>query len=326
MSSCHLFLAALSALGPDSPGEPRLDLITALAPDEMREEDEQANLHDINSREAQFGDFSSEGWRFGASVAGMYYPGVDFDSASGDVTTQRYRARLSASQPLDEKRRMTYALTHEQSSYDFDGANLGGIPDPFDRVFQTTLSASFQTRESEDVSWFVNGFARMGAESGADFDDATVYGGGAVVTFPAWENFRLSVGGFVTSRLEDDAFFFPWFQIDWQVTERLSVGQEGSGVGIGYLFSDRLKSYGNLFYNVRQYRFDDDAPIPGGVGRDDEFGVNLGLLYTASERVRWDFFGGINLREITLIDSGGSGVQDELDPAPYIGVSVSYLF
>jgi hypothetical protein len=202
---------------------------------------------------------------------------------------------------------------------------LGAVADPFERVHQTSIGMSLITRESENFTWLASVFGRAGAESGASLSDSGVYGGGGTITFPVSDNLRITVGGFVTTRLEDDPFFFPWFQVDWEVTDKLHVGQEGTGVGIGYLFSDDVKSYANFFYNVRQYRLDDRGPLPGGVGRDDEYGLNAGVTWTASESLRVDFFGGINKREITLLDNSVNVGQSELDPAPYFGIALSYV-
>lgn len=321
MPHLELLLAVLSPLAAELPVEPRLDLAAML-----HEEDDEDVAQDAEGPRVIGVLERGSGFGLGVTVSGTHMPEADFDELPGGVTTNRVRATISARQPIDDKRRMIYALSHEASFYDFDGANLGGVVDPFDDVFQTSLSASFQTQETEKWSWFLNAFARVGAEAGADFDEAAVYGGGAVVTFPAWEGLSLSVGGFVTTRLEDDPFFFPWFQIDWQVTDKLRIGQEGNGVGIGYLLSERVKTYGNFFFNVRQYRLADDSPLPGGVGRDDMFGFNAGLLYSATDHLRWNFFGGFSFRELTLLDSTGGGVQEELDPAPYFGVAATYSF
>ena len=60
--------------------------------------------------------------------------------------------------------------------------------------------------------------------------------------------------------------------------------------------------------------------------RDDELSANLGVLWTPSDELAVELTAGVALRETTLLTDGGDGIQDDVDPAPYLGLSISYGF
>lgn len=318
----HLIWIGPALAGPGGPADPHLDLDLGRGAQEQEEEEEAPQ---------------EEGWSYRAFAFGRAYGGADFDDAGGDLDVHRFGVAFTASRPLGGDYRLTLGTRVERSEYDFGGSSFtGGVSDPFDDLYRPSVWASLSGVYSEEVSWTGSLFTSAGVESGAGFSDAFTYGLGGTVRYEFSDTFALSLGLFGTTRLEDDFLVYPVSAIDWQISEDLHLGSEGSGVGLGLELSEKVRTYFNVAFEVRQFRLDgDDFAVPTGSGpvqfadgvfRDDELSANLGVLWTPSDELAVELTAGVALRETTLLTDGGDGIQDDVDPAPYLGLSISYGF
>ena len=324
-------LPVLAALSLDGETAPRVDG-DASPGDSGSEQVEQGSVYREDELEAGFledpGAFrkTDTSWTFAATPFTVWLPDTDFADDPGSVSTTRGGVSLAAIRPLDEKRRLTFGLGHERSAYSFDGSDFVGVEEPFDGGSITSASISLVTRESETLRWSAVVSGRVGMEDGAKFGDSATWAAGGTVTFPVLDEVLLTVGGFVTTRLEDDPFFIPWVQLEWQITERLRLGRQGSGVGLGYRLAGDVHTYSSFSFDVRQFRLDDDGPFPEAVVRDDELGVNLGAVWTPNPSARIEGFVGIVRRELTLLDGDAALSNQLLELAPRLGLSASWRF
>ena len=274
-------------------------------------------------------------WSLRGYLVGHRYFAADLDDSPGHLSIARLGLRVGASRTVDRKRSFGVFGRFEESFYDFgDGARISGFDGvspaprrlvPADDVALAGLAVSLTTRETPDLSWTLVARTNVGFEPGADVADALVYGGGATVTFRAFSDFLVTVGGFGSTRLEDDPLFFPWFQLDWEPTEKLKIGgQEGGGYGVGYKWLEDTTTYLNVSFVERQYRLRDDGVLPSGVLRDSEFALNTGVIYQPG-RFRAELFGGFAFRRINVQNDGNTFFgDDETDIGPYLGLSLSY--
>lgn len=264
-----------------------------------------------------------EDWSIEVSVIGHHFLVSDLKSAPGRLALSQGAVRLQLGRQLDAKRRLGLGLGFEQSFYDFSGGS-GVFDDPFDHVSQTGFGASLVTRECEGLSWTTTAYAAMGYEPGARAQDGVTVGGGATTTIRVHRAVLLTVGGFANTRLEDGPLFFPWLQLDWQPTERLHIGEEGSGVGVGYSWFEDLSAYINLSFVERQFRLDASGVAPRGVARDDEFALNTGLVWDGAEHLRVELFGGVAFRQLALLANDVLIDETGVDPTPYLAFNVGY--
>ena len=264
-----------------------------------------------------------ETWSFGVSLIGHHFVKSDLKSAAGQLVLSQGAVRLRLGRRIDAKRSLGLGVGFEESSYDFT-AGSGVFADPFESVSQISLGATLATRESEGLSWMATAYTAMGYESGARIGDGLTVGGGATATFRVHKAILLTVGGFANTRLEDAPLFFPWLQLDWQPTERLHIGQEGSGVGVGYSWLEDLSAYANVSFVERQFRLGPGGVAPRGVARDDEFALNVGIVWEAAEHLRVELFGGVAFRQLALLANDVLIDETGVEPTPYLALNIGF--
>lgn len=336
MSAAAWLLLALLAAGEESRGG------SGHGPDRARDgprDDERLAVSTEKPQAAGDEDFlrseelgeliPSPTWRAEATVVGHHFFAAGLDEGPGELAIGQADVRLDLSRRLDEKRSLGFRLRHETSFFDFqDGAAIGGLVDPFDELHLASLGATLVTRGSNDFSWLVTVYAALGYQSGAELSDGLTFGGGSTLTFRISSKLLLTVGAFGNTRLEDDPLVYPWLQLDWQPTERLHVGREGSGVGVGYSWLEHLSAYANVSFVERNYRLADDAPasIASGVVRDDEFALNAGLAWKPEGPWTVELYGGVALRELSLLEDDAGVADATVDATPYAALRVGYAF
>lgn len=289
------------------------------------QEPRKASELDVQKVSAATAAPSESEWSWSVSAVTHHFFEVDFDDGvPGNLSLGQADVRFELGRKLDEKRSLGLFWKLEQSRYDFETPAGDLFDDVFDDVYRGIFAATLVTRESEDFSWLTTVNASVAGESGAHLGDAVTFGGGLTFTFRAFSDFLFTLGGFGNTRLEDDPLVYPWFQVDWQPSERIHVGQEGSGYGIGYEWLENTRAYASFSFVERNYRLDgtitDGATtITDGVARDDEFALNVGLIWEYPH-YEVELYGGAAIREITLLDDDDE-IDDRITEAgPYFAV------
>jgi len=123
----------------------------------------------------------------------------------------------------------------------------------------------------------------------------------------------------------------------WRVAENVRVSSRdagrvfaggGGGIGVVYESSEALNLIVGAGFSGRDYRLDEDGPIPDGVLRDDRVFAGVGIEWTPSSNVTALVgVGAVVWSNLETLDSGGSEIGDEDgDPAPVISARVRILF
>ena len=279
---------------------------------------------DSASRAQAIEDSSRSRWSSRVSVVGHHFFANELEDGPGEVAVQQLDARLGLGRRLSDRRRLGLFARIERSIYDFDDqASIGGFR--FHELDLVRLSASHVTEFNPDTVWTVTGGLALGFESGAEMSEALTYGLGSTISFRLNSSFLVTLGGFGWTRLDDDPLYYPWFQLDWSPTEKLHIGSEGQGYGVGYAWYDDLSAYLNFSFVERNFRLDHDRPgIVDGVVRDGEFALNTGLIWQANDRLRVELYGGLALRQLTVLDDVSIGVDDTIEPTPYVALNLGY--
>lgn len=273
--------------------------------------------------------------RFG--FFGSHAFSADFKDTGGDLSITRGGAFFGVSVPLAERRSLDIGVQGERSRYDFGDA--GGFPGsggdgPWENVNEINAGLSYNVRPLEHWGYFVGTGVNASWEQGAEFDDSlnVQFVGGA--TYSASKDFTIGAGLATGSRLEDDWYFLPFPIINWNINEQWSVGTRpaagarGFEVALEYQVTQSLQVRAFGGYEGREFRLDDNGPIPSGVGEDSGALAGLGVTWVIDPQVILSGRVGASVyREITADDQNGNELaQDELDPSLYIGAGLTFKF
>lgn len=268
---------------------------------------------------------------FSLSFGGTWIGEADLDESPGSLGIARAAARFGVGHKLSETVSLNFGADLDYSVYDFNDATglVGGTDDPFDDSTIVTLSLGAQFKSGEHNTWFVTGFARSAGESGAEFDE-TITGGGIVGFSHSFsDDFTLGIGVLVSSELEDDVYVIPVPIIRWNINERWSLNAgDRADLQLAYAPSDRWTIGAEVSWDRRQFRLDDEGPLPSGVVEERHVPVGVFAVFAPNANMELAARVGANLgSEIKIDDNNGDRVgKDELDAGLYAGFDVRFRF
>lgn len=262
------------------------------------------------------------------SGRGLYTFGSDIDDTDGSVSIWRAGFGLGlAFQPF-ERARLTLGIDEEASWYLFDDATriIPGVPadgDPFELGLITTFSPRLSVMHDEHWSWFVAGIVEFAGDPNADVGDSGTYGGIAGARYAFSESFALTFGIVGKSRLEDDFLAFPIIGIDWKINDRVAFSTEGTVGKLTAALNDEWSASLSAGWELREYRMDDDAPVPDGVMSDSRIPIAVSFDWSPSKAFTLGITGGAVIwQEFEFRDGAGEDVSEvNTDPAAFIGLS-----
>jgi hypothetical protein len=255
---------------------------------------------------------------------------ADFDDEPGDLTVSRIGGEIGARIRAGERGQLRVSFDYEFSRYDFNNATgFAGLDSPWEDIHRAFVTAQYSRQASRQLVWFVGGSIGISGEDGADFSKAVVGGGFAGVRYHLSETLAVGMAIAAFSQLEDNWIVFPAPQIEWQFAQRWSLVSAGRpGVSLVYDHSDQLSVALGVAWESRDFRLDEDGPIPSGVGRERQIPVTLGVKFRPREQLElggafgWNFY-----RSYRLDDEDGNKLADiDADSAPFLGLELTYRF
>lgn len=268
----------------------------------------------------------------------------DLDGASGSVARWNSGVDLGLTMPASDRLSITLGLATGLTDYDFTGDTglLPGVQEPWGDVLSHSIGLTGFYRFDKSNSAFLGLNVSSSGESDASFED-TISGGLFAGYARAYsETLTLGVGLSAQSRLEDGILVIPFPVVVWRPPidpERrwsVSLGNSPGGhsgvtfAAVGFRANEQLSFFTGIGGEGLggDFRLADDAPIPGGVGRDEAFPLVTGLNWQVTPKARLSVYAGVAFaREITLSDSNGNTVSKrDVDPTPVIGLDFSISF
>jgi hypothetical protein len=259
---------------------------------------------------------------------------ADLDGSPGSVGIDRLGADVGVQVMVGDRSRLSLSLASEYSWYSFKNATgfATGFTEPWDDTIQTNLSATFSSQATRQWSWFAGAGIDQSIQPGAKFFDGFTGGlyGGASYSFS--ERFKLGLGAALRTRLEDNGEVLPIPVIEWQIADkwRLDTHAEigGRGIELSYQPIEPLKLTLDATYTAREFRLDDSAAAPEGVGRDDRVPISLGAEWNFSRQFAVSAHVGVDAwQEYTLVDSGGNKLsQINTKPDVFVGAAIVIRF
>ncbi len=260
-------------------------------------------------------------------VQGVLHDNADFEKGGGDVAIARGGWSGVFGRRIGEETVLAVSLDAEASFYDFSGAQalMAGSGDPFNDVYDSRVGLAVLGDPTASQSWFAGMELGFSGEDDVDLRSALSVGalGGMRVRFD--DDFAVSMGLAARSRLEDDPWLFPFLGFDWRVSERMRLVSEGSRMHAVYAASEAVELSLGAAYAIRQYRLNDDSPLPEGVVQEEEITAEGGLRWELGRKLRLELTGGIAVwREFQTYDDFGRKLAElETDPAPFAGFVLS---
>lgn len=285
---------------------------------------------DTRPMRAEPGD--NQGWVFEFRSDAEYTFEGDLDESDGSVSIFRAGLGLGMSAPMGDKARFLLNVGSEWSNYDFKdvtgllvpGDGNGPMEDGW--LVRIGPGVVYQFNEAWGVTG--GGIIELGWEDGADMGDAATYGGYGGVRYSWGPGQSVTLGAIAKTRLEDDSIVVPLIGLEWQLTDRLILENDGLGVRLTAQISDQWRA--SIFgrYELREYRLSDDGDVPEGVMSDARVPVGVGLMWRPNAHVSVRGYAGAMVYQKYEIDnSGGHEVaDDETDPAAFVGLTVRIAF
>ncbi len=257
---------------------------------------------------------------------GRMQPGADI-AGGGDLATQRGGWTATIAREVGEERTLAVALKSEATFFDFGGAGVAGLVDPFNDLYRTALGATLYTPWNDTVSLFGGAEFTLAGEDTSDLDSSLIVAASSGITYRASPELELALGISASQRLEADAWVIPFLGVDWRMADDWRLRLEGERVHLEWQARRDLSFAVHAAYEQRQYRLNDSNPLPGGVFRDEQIDVGAALTWRPTAGVELRAGAGYTVwREFTLLDANGVGVEAELANAPFGELALRFSF
>lgn len=300
---------------------PNQDAAT-VAPDDTQSDDAQGPLGpwEISFRTGAFYSFDSDidnGGEFSLfranAIAGVRYnvrPGFFIDAGVG----------------------------YEFDGYNFSGSTGFGGSNPWGDIHSARFRANATFFFTENWGVFGGPVVTWSGENGADFDGGFTYGGLFGGAYRLNEDFSIAVGMGVFTQLEDTPAFFPVIVFNWHITDAWTLrsgnfdlgSSGGAGIELGYEFFEEFEVAIGAQYQTRRFRLDGQGVAPDGVGQDRVVPLYARFTYKPDWHadVKASLVAGATVfGELQLVNGQGNKIaEQDYDPSPFIGLSVSLDF
>lgn len=259
------------------------------------------------------------------SLAALSIDTSYFAETSGDefdVELFQYSAGVSVLLPLSEELIFSLGGEYRRSQYDFDNlaselptasdGDIGGL----DRY---TLSIVAILPRSERTTLLALGNLSAAGDASADFGESLTFVVGGGVQYALSEQFSVTGGAVVFSRLEDDPKVLPAVGVQWTPNDRWSVSVGIPETAITYAATQDVTIFLTGDADLGDSRLSGDGVLDGAVLRDEGVGLLLGVDWRANAKTSFRLgVGSILGREIEVLDDDGDELFDEnLDASVY---------
>lgn len=255
----------------------------------------------------------------------------DLKDNRGDASVTRVNPEVGLFARIGERGALIATLSFEYSSYDFNGpTNLTPIDNsPWEDVFNERLSLIYRYQATERWEYIVGGNIGLSHADGADLAKSVT--GGVILggNYTLNDNLKLGLAVGVFTRLEDDPLVVPVPVVEYTIRPGLKISNENRpGVFVTYEANESWSLMGGLSFAFRDFRLAKNGPVPGGVGRDDRFPVELMATYSPSRRFSLQFGGGVDLNVSYRLDdnNGNRFTSAGSDIAPFVKLGGTIRF
>lgn len=278
-------------------------------------------------------DQRSGPWIFTANAIGVHQSEVDMNDTGGSFYVDRWFVNAGVTFAWSARTSLGIVVGGGKAIYEFDGNGAAG-GDWWSDISDTRVSLVGRIGFGDTGVLTIVPTLRDNTEDGAGSGDGQTYGLFAAATWRLSEELTIGPGIGVFSRLEDGARVFPLLAIDWDISDRwnLATGSgvgssQGAGLTLNYKLNDDWSFGLTGRYEDLEFRLDNKAIAPGGVGRDQAFPLVVSAALTPSPRLKFSVFAGASLLGKLEVNSlSGIKIESDYDPTLLAGVSAEFRF
>jgi hypothetical protein len=266
---------------------------------------------------------------------GVHQSENDLTDSGGGFSIDRWFVSAGVDYAWDQRTSLGVSLGGGVSDYDFTDLTGIGNGEPWDKINETRISATWRFGFSETGSMIIIPTMRLNGESDASSSDSSTYGLFAAATWRISEDLTIGPGIGVFSRLESGSTVFPILAIDWNISDRwnLSTGRglaasQGPGLTLSYQLNEDWSLGLAGRYEDIEFRLDNSGVAAGGVGRDQSIPLVFTADLKASQKLSLSVFAGLELGgTLKIQDAMGETIEEsDYDPAPLFGASFEFRF
>lgn len=270
------------------------------------------------------------GWSPFFNGGSVYNFETDLDDG-GSFSVNRYYIEGGMAYLFRRDRMVSLSVGYGQDDYRFAGTTS----DPWNNI--DNYRASLFTRWGMDNgwTWFAAASIRSYGETGATMSDTLSGGGFGGASYTFSDTLTLGPGLGVFGRIEDRPLVIPIIIINWDITEKLSLGTGGGlaatagpGLTLDYKATKHWSMSLSGRYENKRFRLAEDGPVPNGIGEDRSIPVLGSIRYMLYPGTHITGIMGYNLGgEFRLEDAGGGYLDEQsYDSSFFAGLTMGIRF
>jgi hypothetical protein len=254
------------------------------------------------------------GWSPFLRGGSVYNFETDLDDG-GNFSVNRYYVEGGMAYLFRKDRMVSLSVGYGQDDYRFSGT----ASEPWNNI--DNYRASLFTRWGMDNgwTWVATASLRAYGEAGVNLDDALTVGGFGGASYTFSDKLTLGPGLGVFERIEGSPLVIPIIIIDWNITDKLSLGTGGglaATAGPGLTLNYKASRHWNLAvsgrYDQKRFRLDDQGLAPNGVGEDRSIPILGSISYVLYPGMHISGLLGYNFNgEFRLEDTYGDHLYDQ---------------
>jgi hypothetical protein len=265
------------------------------------------------------------------SLGGTYTTPADLEGDHGHLAITRANVDVDFFIPASDKLLFTVGVNEELSWYDFGGAKNGvtqGIEKPASELDLVRVTGAARWKIDPDWTAFIGVFGQSAGAPDEHFGQTTTGGGFAGVRRKISDTFALTLGIAARSQLEHNASVLPLIGFEWDITDKLKLSLEGTGLELAWDVSNHWDLRAIASFQDRAYRLDQNGPLASGILRDRRALLGLQAEWTPAIwfSLRGDL--GVVIWSQVEFDNSSGNKFDELNanPALYAGLTATFQF
>jgi hypothetical protein len=218
--------------------------------------------------------------------------------------------------------------------YDFSGATIIPGADAWGQVTELDLGMSWRRPVGESGMLFIAPNLRSARGEGADWGDSLQFGLIASYGYRVSRTLTFGIGAGIFTGLEETSGF-PVLLVNWQISDNWRLGNSfragpsgPAGLELAYTPAPGWEFGFGGGWRSDRFRLDENGSNPDGIGEVEGLPVYLRLSWEVNDSLSLGLFGGVFLNgEVTTETDGGFELaSDDLDSAPFFGISANSRF
>jgi len=252
------------------------------------------------------------------------------DDGSGSVTVDRFDARGGLPLYIKDKTLIALGFRYALDRYNFNNteANWGAIN-------RTDVGLAYRWAINDRWLWSNYSIAASAVEEGASSAGSFLFNHITIAKYTVNDRLTLAPGFIASNDINKGIDIFPLVIVDWEFNDELKLGSGPSDVsssGANAYLTYTPKSLNSkwiftagLEYSSRNFVL---ADIEDGSGEDRRAAAYVAASYKLDNGLKFSAVAGYNFyQNIRTLDSQGNDLSEEnLDDAPYIGISLALSF